>query len=94
MKAYLLTLSTNFPYALYLSFAKRTKIDFDITNYKFLLKKFYKGGQLEKTLNEDFDTSLFEEPFIVFEIDAIKDDPELFPIVTLIIMDVFFLFKK
>ena len=32
----------------------------------------------------------FEEPFIVFEIDAIKDDPELFPIVTLIIMDVFY----
>ena len=62
---------------------KENKIDFDITNYKFLLKKFYKGGQLEKTLNEDFDTSLFEEPFIVFEIDAIKDDPELFPIVTI-----------
>ena len=43
---------------------KENKIDFDITNYKFLLKKFYKGGQLEKTLTEDFDTSLFEEPFI------------------------------
>ena len=27
---------------------KENKIDFDITNYKFLLKKFYKGGQLEK----------------------------------------------
>ena len=26
LKAYLLTLSTNFPYALYLSFAKRTKL--------------------------------------------------------------------
>lgn len=68
---------------------KENKVDFDLVNYKFLLKKFYKGGQLEKTLNEDFDTSLFDEPFIVFEIDAIKDDPILFPIVTLIIMDVF-----
>lgn len=68
---------------------RENKIDFDMARYKFLLKKFYKGGQLEKTLNEDFDNSLFEEPFIVFEIDAIKDDPELFPIVTLIIMDVF-----
>lgn len=68
---------------------KENKVDFDIANYKFLLKKFYKGGQLEKTLNEDFDTSLFDESFIVFEIDAIKDDPILFPIVTLIIMDVF-----
>jgi type IV secretory pathway VirB4 component len=27
--------------------------------------------------------------FIVFEVDAIKDSKELFPIVTLIIMDVF-----
>lgn len=68
---------------------RENNIDFDMARYKFLLKKFYKGGQLEKTLNEDFDNSLFEEPFIVFEIDAIKDDPELFPIVTLIIMDVF-----
>lgn len=68
---------------------KENKIDFDLRDYKFLLKKYYKGGQLERTLNEDFDTSLFDESFVVFEIDAIKDDPELFPIVTLIIMDVF-----
>lgn len=64
-------------------------INFEMANYRFLLKPFYKGGALEKTLNEDFDNSLFEEKFIVFEIDAIKDDPILFPIVTLIIMDVF-----
>ncbi|ADY38173.1 bacteroides conjugation system ATPase, TraG family (plasmid) [Phocaeicola salanitronis DSM 18170] len=65
------------------------KIQFDLSGYKFLLKKFYKGGQLERTLNEKFDTSLFDEKFVVFEIDAIKDDPQLFPIVTLIIMDLF-----
>lgn len=41
------------------------------------------------TLNEDLDTSLFDETFIVFEIDSIKDDPLLFPLVTLIIMDLF-----
>lgn len=35
------------------------------------------------------DTTLFNESFIVFEVDAIKDSKELFPIVTLIIMDVF-----
>ena len=33
--------------------------------------------------------NLFDEKFIVFEIDKIKDDPVLFPIVVLIIMDVF-----
>lgn len=41
------------------------------------------------TLNENLDTKLFDETFIVFEIDSIKDDPLLFPLVTLIIMDVF-----
>ena len=35
------------------------------------------------------DGTLFDETFIVFEIDAIKNDPLLFPLVTLIIMDVF-----
>ena len=40
-------------------------------------------------MNDDFDSSLFDQSFIVFEIDAIKDDKLLFPIVTLIIMDVF-----
>ena len=37
------------------------------------------------TLNENMDSSLFDETFIVFEIDSIKDDPLLFPLVTLII---------
>ena len=41
------------------------------------------------TLNSDLDINLFDERFIVFEIDKIKDDPVLFPIVVLIIMDVF-----
>ena len=40
-------------------------------------------------LNENMDSSLFDETFVVFEIDSIKDDPLLFPLVTLIIMDVF-----
>lgn len=65
------------------------RIPFEIDEFRFLLSVFYKGGAQERTLNEDMDTTLFDEKFIVFEIDAIKDDPKLFPIVTLIIMDVF-----
>lgn len=61
----------------------------DISTYRYMMKDFYRGGNHYKTLNEDMDGSLFDETFIVFEIDAIKDDPLLFPIVTLIIMDVF-----
>lgn len=65
------------------------KITFDIHNFAAILKQFYRGGELETTLNADLDVDLFNECFIVFEIDKIKDDPVLFPIVVLIIMDVF-----
>lgn len=65
------------------------KISFDIDNFAAILEQFYQGGELEYTLNNDVDSSLFDEKFIVFEIDKIKDDPVLFPIVVLIIMDVF-----
>lgn len=61
----------------------------DLAAYNYLLKDFYKGGSHELTLNENLDTKLYDETFIVFEIDSIKDDPLLFPLVTLIIMDVF-----
>ena len=65
------------------------KIKFDIRDFAAILKQFYRGGELEMTLNSDLDINLFDEKFIVFEIDKIKDDPVLFPIVVLIIMDVF-----
>ena len=65
------------------------KIDFEIDNFAAILKPFYKGGEMEYTLNNDMDGSLFDEQFIVFEIDKVKDDPVLFPIIVLIIMDVF-----
>lgn len=65
------------------------KVSFDIRNFAAILKQFYRGGEQELTLNSDLDVNLFDEKFIVFEIDKIKDDPVLFPIVVLIIMDVF-----
>ncbi len=61
----------------------------DISNYNYSLGNFYRGGKYERTLNENIDTTLFEETFIIFEIDNIKNDTTLFPLVTLIIMDVF-----
>ena len=61
----------------------------DLSTYRYMMKDFYRGGNHEKTLNENMDSSLFDETFVVFEIDSIKDDPLLFSLVTLIIMDVF-----
>jgi conjugation system TraG family ATPase len=65
------------------------RVVFDLDEFRYVLKKFYKGGEFASILNEQTDQSLFAEPFIVFEIDAIKEHKILFPIVTLIIMDVF-----
>lgn len=64
-------------------------VGIDLAAYNYLLKDFYKGGNHDQTLNESLDTALFDETFIVFEIDSIKDDPLLFPLVTLIICDTF-----
>lgn len=47
----------------------------DLASYNYLLKDFYKGGSHEFTLNENLDTKLFDETFIVFEIDSIKGAP-------------------
>lgn len=68
---------------------KREKIDFQVDEFCFVLKKFYQGGEYESILNEPADTSLFDEPFIVYEIDNIQQNKILLPIVTLIIMDLF-----
>ena len=64
-------------------------IAFPINEFAAILEPFHKGGKLDTILNNDMDLNLFDEKFIVFEIDKIKDDPVLFPIVVLIIMDVF-----
>ena len=65
------------------------KVEFPFHDFCKVLKQFYRGGNLEFLLNNDMGIDLFNEKFIVFEIDQIKDDPVLFPIVVLIIMDVF-----
>jgi conjugation system TraG family ATPase len=67
----------------------KERINFDLNEYQFILKKFYKGGEYETILNDDIDQSLFDTRFVVFEIDAIKEHKILFPITTIIIMDVF-----
>lgn len=68
---------------------KRGNIDFNFVEYRYVLRKFCSGEEFGETLNQEVDDSLFNEKFIVFEIDSIKEHKILFPIVTLIIMDVF-----
>lgn len=63
--------------------------DFDIANFLNVLEPYCKGGEYDYLLNSDKQLDLLSKRFIVFEIDAIKDHKILFPIVTIIIMEVF-----
>jgi conjugation system TraG family ATPase len=63
--------------------------DFDVSNFLYVLRPYYKGGEFDYLLNADKNLDLLQQGFIVFELDTIKDHPILFPVVTIIIMEVF-----
>ena len=62
---------------------------FDINSFLYVLRPYYRGGEFDYLLNAASQLDLLHQPFIVFELDEIKDHPILFPAVTLIIMEVF-----
>jgi conjugation system TraG family ATPase len=62
---------------------------FDVSNFLYVLRPYYKGGEYDYLLNATDKLELLDERFIVFELDNIKDHPILFPVVTIIIMEVF-----
>jgi len=63
--------------------------DFDVNNFLYVLRPYYSGGEFDYLLNARENLDLLQERFIVFELDNIKDHPILFPVVTIIIMEVF-----
>ena len=68
---------------------KVSKDDFNIDNMLTTLRQYYRGGRFDFLLNSDKNIDLLNKSFIVFEIDSIKENKELFPVVTIIIMDAF-----
>ena len=69
---------------------KRTREkDFDVWGFLNVLEPYYKGGEYDYLLNSDKQLDLLSKRFIVFELDNIKDNKVLFPIVTIIIMETF-----
>ena len=67
---------------------KRTREkDFDVFNFLNVLEPYYRGGEYDYLLNSDKQLDLLGKRFIVFELDNIKDNKVLFPIVTIIIME-------
>ena len=68
---------------------KVSKEDFNIDNFLTTLRQYYSGGRYDFLLNSRENIDLLGKRFIVFEIDAIKENRELFPVVTIIIMEAF-----
>lgn len=54
-----------------------------------MLEPYYKGGEYNYLLNSDKELDLLHKRFIVFEIDQIKEHAILFPVTTIIIMELF-----
>jgi conjugation system TraG family ATPase len=63
--------------------------DFDIGNFLYVLNPYYRGGEFDYLLNASENLDLLNQPFIVIELDNIKDHPILFPVVTLVLMEMF-----
>lgn len=63
--------------------------DFDLANFLYVLKPYYKGGEFDFLLNATENLDLVNERLVVFELDNIKDHPILLPVVTLVIMELF-----
>ena len=63
--------------------------DFDVDGFLNVLEPYYKNGEYGYLLNSDKELDLLNKRFIVFELDVVKDNPVLFPVVTIIIMETF-----
>jgi conjugation system TraG family ATPase len=70
--------------------AKHVKSEyFDLENMLYVLQPYYKGGTYDYLLNSALDVDLLNKRFVIFELDNIKDNKILFPVVTIIIMELF-----
>ena len=63
--------------------------DFDVDGFLNVLEPYYKNSEYGYLLNSDKELDLLNKRFIVFELDVVKDNPILFPVVTIIIMETF-----
>lgn len=63
--------------------------DFDIHNFLYVLRPFYAGGEFDYILNATENLDVLQQPMVVFELDALKDHPVLFSIITLTIAELF-----
>jgi conjugation system TraG family ATPase len=63
--------------------------DFDVSNFLYVLRPYYRNGEFDYLLNATENLDLLHQKFIVFELDNIKDHPTIFSVVTLMVMSTF-----
>lgn len=63
--------------------------DFDVDNFLYVLKPYYKNGEFDYLLNATENLDLLNQPFVVIELDNIKDHPILFGVITAICTEMF-----
>ncbi len=63
--------------------------DFDLRNFLLTLTPFKTGGEYGYLLNSQVHGNLYQQKFIVFELDNIKDEAILFSVTTIMIMSQF-----
>ena len=68
---------------------KVSRDDFNIDNMLITLRQYYRDGRYDFLLNSKANIDLLNKRFVVFEVDSIKENKELFPVVTIIIMEAF-----
>ncbi len=76
----------------YVHILKEQKVkdrDFDVDNFMYVLRPYYRGGEFDFLLNATENLDILHQRMVIFEIDALKDSPILFPVATLMIMDLF-----
>lgn len=63
--------------------------DFDIDNFLYVLRPYFRGGEFDFLLNATENLDLLQQRFVVIELDNIKDHPVLLTVVTLVTMQMF-----
>jgi len=74
-------------YSAVLAAASVKEKDFDLSGFLYVLSPYYRGGEFDYLLNATENLDLLNERFVVFELDNIKDHAILFPVATLVIME-------
>lgn len=63
--------------------------DFDVSNFLYVLRPYYKNGEFDFLLNATENLDLLHKRLIVFELDNVKDHPILMAVTVIIISELF-----